>query len=103
MFSLEEGTSFWNQNLTWKTFFASVVSTFTLNIVLSAYHGAPGNLSYPGLFTLGQYQSFSYRLLELPIFIIMGSVGGLLGALWNHINYKITVFRMRFVFNDFRK
>ncbi|KAF7265234.1 chloride channel protein 7 isoform X1 [Rhynchophorus ferrugineus] len=97
LFSLEEGTSFWNQSLTWKTFFASVVSTFTLNIVLSAYHGAPGDLSYPGLFTLGQYQSFSYRLLELPIFIIMGSVGGLLGALWNHINYKITVFRMRYL------
>ncbi|XP_030745389.1 H(+)/Cl(-) exchange transporter 7 [Sitophilus oryzae] len=97
LFSLEEGTSFWNQSLTWKTFFASVISTFTLNVVLSAYHGAPGNLSYPGLFTLGQYQSFNYSLLELPLFIIMGSIGGLLGALWNHINYKITVFRMRYI------
>ncbi|XP_066140064.1 H(+)/Cl(-) exchange transporter 7 [Euwallacea fornicatus] len=97
LFSLEEGTSFWNQSLTWKTFFASIVSTFTLNLILSAYHGVPGNLSYPGLFNLGEFESFTYRMFEIPFFIIMGSIGGLLGALWNHINYKITVFRMRYI------
>ncbi|KAJ8923258.1 hypothetical protein NQ315_001814 [Exocentrus adspersus] len=97
LFSLEEGTSFWNQSLTWKTFFASVVSTFTLNIVLSAYHGVPGNLSYPGLLNLGKFESFSYEIYELPIFLVMGAMGGLFGALWNHINYKITVFRMRYI------
>lgn len=48
LFSLEEGTSFWNQALTWRTFFGTVVSTFTLNFALSAYHGHPGELSYPG-------------------------------------------------------
>lgn len=97
LFSLEEGTSFWNQSLTWKTFFASIVSTFTLNVVLSAYHGVPGNLSYPGLFNLGEFESFTYRIFEIPFFIVMGCIGGLLGALWNHINYKITVFRKRYV------
>uniref|UniRef100_A0A6P7FEH3 Chloride channel protein n=1 Tax=Diabrotica virgifera virgifera TaxID=50390 RepID=A0A6P7FEH3_DIAVI len=97
LFSLEEGTSFWNQSLTWRTFFASVVSTFTLNVVLSAYHGAPGNFNYPGLLNLGKFEAFSYEYYELPIFLIMGSLGGLFGALWNHINYKITVFRMRYI------
>lgn len=97
LFSLEEGTSFWNQSLTWRTFFASVVSTFTLNVVLSAYHGVPGDLSYPGLLNLGKFDGFSYEFFELPIFLIMGAFGGLCGALWNHINYKITVFRMRYI------
>lgn len=95
LFSLEEGTSFWNQGLTWRTFFASVVSTFTLNVVLSAYHGVPGNLNYPGLLNLGKFESFTYQVYELPLFLIMGAFGGLLGAIWNHINFKISVFRLR--------
>lgn len=42
LFSLEEGSSFWNQNMTWRIFFCSMVSAFTLNVVLSTYHGQPG-------------------------------------------------------------
>ncbi|KAK9881295.1 hypothetical protein WA026_015417 [Henosepilachna vigintioctopunctata] len=97
LFSLEEGTSFWNQGLTWRTFFASVISTFTLNVVLSAYHGVPGNLNYPGLLNLGKFESFNYSFYELPIFVLMGVAGGLLGAFWNHMNYKLAVFRMRYI------
>ncbi|KAI4456765.1 chloride channel protein clc family member [Holotrichia oblita] len=94
LFSLEEGSSFWNQSLTWRTFFASVVSTFTLNTVLSAYHGVPGDLSYPGLLNLGKLESISYQIYELPLFMLIGCIGGLLGALWNHVNYKLSVFRI---------
>ncbi|XP_043599053.1 H(+)/Cl(-) exchange transporter 7 isoform X3 [Bombus pyrosoma] len=36
LFSIEEGTSFFNQSLTWRTFFASMITTFTLNIILIA-------------------------------------------------------------------
>jgi chloride channel 7 len=97
LFSLEEGTSFWNQSLTWRTFFASVISTFTLNVVLSTYHGVPGDLSYPGLLNLGKFENFSYQVYELPIFLMMGALGGLLGAFWNFINYKLSVFRMRYI------
>ncbi|EFN81286.1 H(+)/Cl(-) exchange transporter 7 [Harpegnathos saltator] len=97
LFSIEEGTSFFNQSLTWRTFFASMMTTFILNIVLSAYHGHPGDLSYPGLLNLGKFESIPYEIYEIPLFMIMGTLGGALGALWNHINYKITCFRLRFV------
>ncbi|CAK1547079.1 unnamed protein product [Leptosia nina] len=97
LFSLEEGTSFWNQALTWRTFFGTVVSTFTLNFALSAYHGHPGDLSYPGLLNLGKMEPFPFQIYELPVFIIFGMIGGILGALWNHINYKLAVFRNRYV------
>lgn len=46
LFSLEEGTSFWNQSLTWRVFLCAMVSTFTLNSILSMYHGFPGELFF---------------------------------------------------------
>lgn len=95
LFSLEEGASFWNQGLTWRIFFASIISTFTLNVVLSTYHGHPGDLSYAGLLNFGKFENISYDIYELPIFVLMGVAGGLLGSLFNYINYKLTVFRMR--------
>ncbi|XP_063534081.1 H(+)/Cl(-) exchange transporter 7 [Cydia strobilella] len=97
LFSLEEGTSFWNQALTWRTFFGTVVSTFTLNCALSAYHGRAGELSYPGLLNLGKIEPFPFQFYELPVFMFFGAVGGCLGALWNHINYKLSVFRIRYI------
>ncbi|XP_031829641.1 chloride channel protein 7 [Nomia melanderi] len=97
LFSIEEGTSFFNQSLTWRTFFASMITTFTLNIVLSTYHGRPGDLSYPGLLNLGKFETIPYQIYEIPLFMLMGAVGGLLGAFWNHINYKITCFRLRYI------
>ncbi|XP_073689289.1 H(+)/Cl(-) exchange transporter 7 isoform X2 [Garra rufa] len=99
LFSLEEGASFWNQMLTWRIFFASMISTFTLNFFLSIYHGKPGELSSPGLINFGRFDSVSveYNLYEIPLFIIMGAIGGMLGALFNVINYWLTIFRIRYV------
>uniref|UniRef100_A0A669DE46 Chloride channel protein n=1 Tax=Oreochromis niloticus TaxID=8128 RepID=A0A669DE46_ORENI len=77
LFSLEEGASFWNQMLTWRIFFASMISTFTLNFFLSIYHGKPGDLSNPGLINFGRFESDSvaYYYYELPLFMGMGAIG----------------------------
>lgn len=48
-----------------------------------------------GLINLGQFEPFSYEFSELPIFLLMGSAGGLLGALWNYCNTRLTEFRKR--------
>uniref|UniRef100_A0A674AMF8 Chloride channel 7 n=1 Tax=Salmo trutta TaxID=8032 RepID=A0A674AMF8_SALTR len=84
LFSLEEGASFWNQMLTWRIFFASMISTFTLNFFLSIYNKKPGDLSSPGLINFGRFESDV-------------SVCGLLGALFNILNYWLTIFRIRYV------
>ncbi|KAJ3601567.1 hypothetical protein NHX12_032535 [Muraenolepis orangiensis] len=99
LFSLEEAASYWNQMLTWRIFFASMISTFTLNFFLSVYHDNPGDLSNPGLINFGRFESNSleYCLYEIPLFIAMGAIGGLLGALFNVLNYWLTIFRIRYI------
>uniref|UniRef100_A0A803XYX2 Chloride channel protein n=1 Tax=Meleagris gallopavo TaxID=9103 RepID=A0A803XYX2_MELGA len=90
LFSLEEGASFWNQFLTWRIFFASMISTFTLNSVLSVYHGNAWDLSSPGLINFGRFDSeVCHR------FFCWGS--GILGALFNALNYWLTMFRIRYI------
>ncbi|GAB0092589.1 Chloride channel protein [Sergentomyia squamirostris] len=96
IFSLEEVASFWNQSLIWRTMVASVISSFTLNIVLSTYYGLSG-LVYPGLFNLGKFEPLPFTYIELFAFVGMGAIGGLLGALWNFANIKLSMLRGRFV------
>ncbi|XP_048761275.2 H(+)/Cl(-) exchange transporter 7-like [Ostrea edulis] len=97
LFSLEEGASFWNQALAWRIFFASMMSTFTLNVIQSYIQGIPWDLSYPGLFNFGSFDTTTYSAFEIPIFILMGVLGGLLGALFNKFNYILTKFRKRYI------
>ncbi|XP_070617619.1 H(+)/Cl(-) exchange transporter 7 isoform X1 [Erythrolamprus reginae] len=99
LFSLEEGASFWNQFLTWRIFFASMISTFTLNSILSVYKGNPLDLSSPGLINFGRFDSekMGYTFQEIPIFIFIGVLGGILGALFNALNYWLTMFRIRYI------
>lgn len=92
LFALEEAASFWNQSLIWRTLFASIVSSFTLNVVLSTYHGMETS-TYHGLFNLGEFEALPFKYFELPIFIMMGIFGGLSGALWNSLNTKLNIFR----------
>ncbi|KAM3826954.1 H(+)/Cl(-) exchange transporter 7 isoform 3-T3 [Vipera latastei] len=96
LFSLEEGASFWNQFLTWRIFFASMISTFTLNSILSVYKGNPLDLSSPGLINFGRFDSekMGYTFQEIPIFIFIGVLGGILGATFNALNYWLTMFRI---------
>uniref|UniRef100_A0A2M4A177 Chloride channel protein n=1 Tax=Anopheles triannulatus TaxID=58253 RepID=A0A2M4A177_9DIPT len=92
LFSLEEAASFWNQALIWRTFFASIISSFTLNIILSAYHGL-SSFRYRGLFNLGEFEPLPFDYFELPIFMLMGVIGGCSGALWNAVNRQLNIFR----------
>ncbi|XP_076845067.1 H(+)/Cl(-) exchange transporter 6 [Brachyhypopomus gauderio] len=103
LFSLEEGSSFWNQALTWKVLFCSMSATFTLNFFRSGInYNKWGSFQLPGLLNFGEFkcqdgdkQCHLWTAVDLAFFVLMGLVGGLLGAFFNCVNKRLAKYRMR--------
>uniref|UniRef100_A0A672ZL96 Chloride channel 6 n=1 Tax=Sphaeramia orbicularis TaxID=375764 RepID=A0A672ZL96_9TELE len=105
LFSLEEGSSFWNQALTWKVLFCSMSATFTLNFFRSGINfNKWGSFQLPGLLNFGEFkcpegdkQCHLWTVVDLAFFVLMGVVGGLLGALFNCINKCLAKYRIKHI------
>lgn len=103
LFSLEEGSSFWNQALTWKVLFCSMSATFTLNFFRSgAVYNKWGSFQLPGLLNFGQFKCpegdeacHLWTVVDLGVFLLLGVAGGLLGALFNCLNKALSKYRIR--------
>ncbi|XP_076448834.1 chloride channel protein C-like [Babylonia areolata] len=100
LFSMEEVSSFWTTTLSWQIFFCCMVSTFTTDLFNSAFEG----FTYTGNF--GQFKTERYILFNIDqgvdvnilMFIptvIIGVLGGGLGALFTIINLKVARVRRR--------
>eukprot|EP01065_Artemidia_motanka_P034801 TRINITY_DN4262_c5_g1_i1.p1 TRINITY_DN4262_c5_g1~~TRINITY_DN4262_c5_g1_i1.p1 ORF type:complete len:1271 (+),score=408.05 TRINITY_DN4262_c5_g1_i1:191-3814(+) len=97
LFALEEGCSFWKPELIWRIFFCSIVSAFTMAF-LTAQEDRKKALNAPGMIDFGDFttgESVPWKSDEVPIFILVGVIGGLLGAVFNRTNMVITRWRLR--------
>ncbi|KAM9752562.1 H(+)/Cl(-) exchange transporter 6 isoform 2-T2 [Menidia menidia] len=105
LFSLEEGASFWNQQLTWRVLFCSMSATFTLNFFRSGINFSKwGSFQLPGLLNFGEFKCADgdrgchlWTAVDLGFFVLMGVAGGLLGALFNCLNRVLSRYRLRHV------
>ena len=98
LFALEEGASYWSPSVTWRTFTCSMVAlTALMNFNTAAV--SYGRVGFDKLFSFGNFQfeegHSSYAIYELGIFIAIGAAGGLIGAIFNNMNEKITHWRMK--------
>ena len=74
--------------------------------VLPSLSAGPfGQLSHPGLLTFGTFngQHSLYNIQDLPIFALLGVVGGLCGAAFNGGNRRLTIWRSRRVASPWRR
>ncbi|KAL3909602.1 MAG: hypothetical protein SGARI_002523 [Bacillariaceae sp.] len=98
LFALEEGASYWAPSLTWRTFFCSMIALATL-YSLNSIGGAFGKVGFNKLFSFGNFEfesgGSSYAVYELIPFIILGAIGGVVGAIFNNTNEWITHWRMK--------
>ncbi|XP_069477130.1 chloride channel protein C-like [Ambystoma mexicanum] len=101
MFTMEEVASFWDIKLAWQTFFCCLMAAFTTDLLSSSFSG----FVYRGHFGFFKAESrilfWIKNLLDMSVLafiptIIIGILGGLLGALFVSLNIRINKSRMRF-------
>lgn len=68
-------------------FFASMISTFTLNSVLSVYHGNPWDLSSPGLINFGRFDNEVWHRYS-PCRALLGELEAAHSSLWAPVCLK---------------
>ena len=100
LFALEEGASYWSSSVTFRTFFTSmsaIATLYTWNSVGVQY----GKIGFDKLFSFGNFifegMDASYSVWELLIFVFIGCMGGLIGAIFNNTNERLTHWRIKHV------
>lgn len=91
LFSLEEASSFWSIDLTWRVFLCSMLGTFFLNMwkIIDT-----GRDSFEGLISFGPpIRGVPYRIWETPFFVLLAVFGGLSGAVFNNLNTALCKWR----------
>lgn len=107
LFSLEEGASFWSTKLTWRAFFCAMTTVFFLYIFNTAkslfgHSDITAMFSFGEFFSLQQEQS-NYSVWELSLFVLIGYLGGLIGAFFNYMVQAMFKYRTLYVKSAGRK
>eukprot|EP01059_Diplonema_ambulator_P031154 TRINITY_DN5651_c0_g1_i2.p1 TRINITY_DN5651_c0_g1~~TRINITY_DN5651_c0_g1_i2.p1 ORF type:complete len:811 (+),score=105.75 TRINITY_DN5651_c0_g1_i2:120-2552(+) len=108
LFVMEEMSTHWSPSLTWMIFFTSMASFCTVSLFNSAFD------SWEPTGTFGWFLNKAAVLFEVKTIIqlnilavfpsfLIGTLGGILGALFTAINIKINIWRKRVVNTNFKK
>ena len=104
LFTLEEASTYWSQRITFNAFIGALMAQLIFSLLSNI---SEQNLSFSpklglnagtgGAFEFGAFEDRGFFVYELPLFALIGCIGGCLGALFNHINGKVTKFRIAYV------
>ena len=62
VYEISKPSTYWSFELTWKIFFCSSISTFTLNILMCLGRGKDLSITNAGLIKFGEYDENPYKL-----------------------------------------
>eukprot|EP00659_Diplonema_papillatum_P015673 gene15673-23928_t len=97
LFAVEEGCSFYDVSLAWRIFFCAIVCAFSMAFATNTSTGAK-SLNSPGMIDFGDFAGSNvvpFSTIEIPCFVVIGAAGGLAGALFIHLNLKLTAVRKK--------
>eukprot|EP00939_MAST-03C_sp_MAST-3C-sp1_P003357 g3357.t1 len=97
---LEEGASWWSPRLNWRMTFCAMASSFCTSLFLSCVSTNGdielkhvSDVDQPGAFSFGKFLTDEYSLTEIPLFMILGVIGGLVGAAFNTMFLRLHMYR----------
>ncbi|CAE7246094.1 CLCN6 [Symbiodinium natans] len=98
LFAIEEGATHMSVDIMLKTFVAAACAALVVRFFHGGFDtGLWGMLGSAVPLEFGALPDLQYAIWELPLFALLGILGGLMGALYNWLNVKITRVRMRFI------
>jgi chloride channel 7 len=107
LFTVEEGTSFYNSSMLWRGFLATCVGVLTshwleqLDFDATDFARAKfGTHRDFGLYTddeANYSKQYWWYFWEVPIFALIGCLGGYVGALFVNLNVRITAWRAKHI------
>eukprot|EP00931_Biecheleriopsis_adriatica_P069607 TRINITY_DN4342_c0_g1_i3.p1 TRINITY_DN4342_c0_g1~~TRINITY_DN4342_c0_g1_i3.p1 ORF type:complete len:715 (-),score=132.07 TRINITY_DN4342_c0_g1_i3:60-2204(-) len=96
LFAIEEGATHMSVNIMLKTFVASASSALVVRFFTGGSETDKWGLLAANVpLDFGSLPNLTYEIWELPIFAVLGVLGGLLGGLYNALNLQLTLWRMR--------
>lgn len=102
-YEISKPNTFWTFGMLWRVFVASSISTFTLSILTSLQQGSPFSFTDAATLKFGSLENEVNNLLEFPAALVIGSVCGVLGALFISINTRLAICRKKMVTTKSRK
>ena len=107
LFTVEEGTSFYNSSMLWRGFLATCVGVLTshwleqLDFDATDFARAKfGTHRDFGLYTddeANYSKQYWWYFWEVPIFAMIGCLGGYIGALFVNLNVRVTAWRAKYI------
>ena len=102
-FEMSKPSAFWSFELTWKIFFSTSLGSFTLSVLVALTKGEDLNFTNSGTIKFGEFSAQSYAMQDFPFFILLGVMGGLIGACFIFLNFEINQLRKKYLTNGFYK
>lgn len=101
LFALEEAATWWRSTLLWRTFFTTAVVAVVLrNLINFCQKGKCGLFGGDGfiIFDVSKNDSTAYNWYDLLAILLIGALGGFLGALYNFLMDKILKFYKGYIY-----
>ncbi|XP_075231785.1 H(+)/Cl(-) exchange transporter 7-like [Lycorma delicatula] len=107
LFSVEESVSFLSTKLLFKIFLSTIFTVITVTYLFTAYtyHIIGDKINNKKFFYLGKLadKETNYNLLELPAFVLLGTIAGLVGALFVFFQKWLIALRQKYLTTKIRQ